>query len=71
MHKEKEPIMPMYKTIVRPHLENCIKACRPYRKKDIDLLERVQRRATKMIQKLRNIIFEIRLKECILNIEWV
>ena len=28
------------------------------------MLERVQRRATKMIQKLRNITYEMRLKEC-------
>ena len=41
-----------------------IQAWRPYRKKDIDMLERVQRRATKMIQKLRNISYEMRLKEC-------
>ena len=64
MYKEKELITPLYKTIVRPHLEYCIQAWRPYRKKDIDMLERVQRRATKMIQKLRNISYEMRLKEC-------
>ena len=64
MYKEKELIIPLYKTIVRPHLEYCIQAWRPYRKKDIDMLERVQRRATKMIQKLRNISYEMRLKEC-------
>ena len=64
MYKEKELIIPLYKTIVRPHLEYCIQAWRPYRKKDIDILERVQRRATKMIQKLRNISYEMRLKEC-------
>ena len=64
VHKEKELIIPLYKTIVRPHLEYCIQAWRPYRKKDIDILERVQRRATKMIQKLRNISYEMRLKEC-------
>ena len=45
-------------------LEYCIQAWRPYRKKDIDMLERVQRRATKMIPKLRNISYEMRLKEC-------
>ena len=64
VYKEKELIIPLYKTIVRPHLEYCIQAWRPYRKKDIDLLERVQRRATKMIPKLRNISYEMRLKEC-------
>ena len=64
VYKEKELIIPLYKTIVRPHLEYCIKAWRPYRKKDIYMLERVQRRATKMIQKLRNISYEMRLKEC-------
>ena len=64
VYKEKELIIPLYKTIVRPHLEYCIQAWRPYRKKDIDILERVQRRATKMIQKLRNISYEKRLKEC-------
>ena len=64
VYKEKELIIPLYKTIVRRHLEYCIQAWRPYRKKDIDMLERVQRRATKMIPKLRNISYEMRLKEC-------
>ena len=64
VYKEKELIIPLYKTIVRPHLEYCIQTWRPYRKKDIDMLERVQRRATKMIPKLRNISYEMRLKEC-------
>ena len=64
VYKEKELIIPLYKTIVWPHLEYCIQAWRPYRKKDIDMLERVQRRATKIIPKRRNISYEMRLKEC-------
>ena len=63
VYKEKELIIPLYKTVVRPHLEYCIQAWRSYRKKDIDILERVQRRANKMIQKLRNISYEMCLKE--------
>jgi len=61
VYKEKELIIPLYKTIIIPHLEYCIQAWRPCHKKDIDMLERVQRRA---IQKLTNINYEMRLKEC-------
>ena len=49
MYKEKQLIVSVYKSIVRPHLEYCIQAWRPYRKKDIDKLERIKRSATKMI----------------------
>ena len=53
MYKEKQLIVHLYKAIVRPHLEYCIQAWRPYRKKDIDKLERIKRRATKTIPELR------------------
>ena len=39
-------------------------AWRPYRKKDIDKLERIQRRATKMIPELRDLSYESRLLQC-------
>ena len=64
VYKEKVLIIPLYKTTVRPHLEYCIQAWRPGRKKDIDLVDRVQWRATKTISTLRNISYEMRLKEC-------
>ena len=35
-YKEKRLIIPLYKAIVRPHLELCIQAWRPCRKKDVD-----------------------------------
>ena len=50
-YKGKKLIIHLYKAIVRPHLEYCIQAWRPYRKKDIDTLECIQTRATKMIPK--------------------
>ena len=63
-YKEKQLIVPLYKAIVRPHLEYCIQAWRQYRKKDIDELERIQRRATKMIPELRDLSYENRLLQC-------
>ena len=63
-YKDKKLIIPLYKAIVRPHLEYCIQAWRPYRKKDIDILERIQRRATKIIPQLGDLSYEERLTEC-------
>ena len=63
-YQENNLIIPLYKAIVRPHLEYCIQAWRPYRKKDIDTLERIWRRATKIITELRDLSSEERLKEC-------
>ena len=63
-YKEKSLIVPLYKPIVRPHLEYCIQAWSPYLRKDIDMLENIQRRATKLIPGLRDLRYEERLKEC-------
>ena len=63
-YKEKGLIVPLYKAIVRPHLEYCIHAWKPYLRKDIDMLEKVQRRATKLIPGLRDLSCEERFREC-------
>ena len=63
-YKDKKLFIPLYKATVRPHLEYCIQAWRPYRKKDIDTLERIQRRATNIFPEPRDLSYEERLTEC-------
>ena len=64
-YKEKSLIIPLYKAIVIPHLEYCIQAWNPHLRKDVDMLAKIQRRATKLIPELRDLTYEERLlKEC-------
>jgi len=43
----------IYKGFVRPHLEYAIQSWSPYLHRDIDCLEKVQRRATKVVKGLQ------------------
>ena len=60
---KKKVIIPLYKARVIPHLEHCIQVWRPYRKKYIDKLERIQWRATQIIQEMGDLSYEERLIE--------
>ena len=53
----------LYLQLVRPHLEYCVQAWRPYCKKDIEKLERVQKRAVRMIRNLKGITYIEKLRE--------
>ena len=53
----------LYKSYVRPHLEYCVQAWSPHFKKDIECLEQVQRRATKLISSFKNVSYEDRLRK--------
>ena len=59
----KEVIIPLYSALMRPLLEYCIQVWGPQHRKYVELLESVQRRATKMTQWLKHLSCEDTLKE--------
>ena len=61
--RTEEIILNPYNALVRPRLEYCVQCWSPYYKNDIDKLEGVQRRMTKLIPRLRNKPYEERLSE--------
>jgi len=59
-YKEARIMVSLYKTLVRPNVEYCVSARSPYYKKDKELLEKVQRRFTKMITNMEGLSYKHR-----------
>ena len=62
--KNKTNIMNLYKTLIRPILDYGAAVWSPHQQTDIQKIEKVQRRATKMIKEIRNLSYKERLRKC-------
>ncbi|KAK4822173.1 hypothetical protein QYF61_010721 [Mycteria americana] len=61
--RSREVVLPLYSALMRSHLEYCAQLWRPQYEKYMDLLEQVQRRATKMVRGLKHLSYVDKLRE--------
>ena len=60
---QREAILSLYSALLRHHLEYCVQLWSPQYRKDMDLLEKIQKRATKMMRGLKHLSCEDRQRE--------
>ena len=55
---DREMFRNLYLVMIRPILEYCVQVWCPHKQKDIDLIEQVQERATRMVQGLKGMTYD-------------
>src|SRR5215469_7508474 len=60
--KKQKAMKRLYKSLVRPQSEYAVPAWNPYLKKDIEVIEKVQKRATRMVEECKGMKYENRLE---------
>ena len=62
-YRTKNTLVPLYKSLVRPKIEHAVAAWSPWLEKDIECIEKVQKRLVRMLSNVRGNTYEDRLKD--------